>query len=744
MRRRIGAWKADEKVSACHCALDVHFAEQHLRHIDFSMHRVRMLIHFGIIPYIVFDGDYLPSKAKTEVERAKRREESKQKGLELYRLNKPSQAHLEFQKAVDVTPEMARQLIEELKKIGVQYVVAPYEADAQLVYLERKGLIQGMISEDSDLLVFGAKCLLTKLDQYGECVEVNRSDFTSCREISMFGWTDAEFRRMAILSGCDYLTNINRMGLKSAYRFVRKYKNIEKIIRMIQFDGQYHVPDGYLEAFHRAEMTFLYQRVFCPVEQQVIAMSEPEVGVDLDKLPFLGEKMESNIAIEVAKGNLDPMTKTPIVVLDISIEASPKTPWTATKHSHTPYQTLSGKESKSIEQFFKPSRTPLAELDPNSFTPSPSQAQVLRRTSGTTWESSPARTETPTQTLRSLAQPVTSLRDRSHFSNTGSARPPPSISGLPKKRRLDTESSLKEILQNPDLIEGSRSRFFTSENGARGGASSKKKKGSRKKPTDFTVWSDDSTEGAMLELVSNVMPPEVNQDCNARKEEVGSVGVERLEDKPMEREETREETQSTLQSRDSVLSETSTSTAATSVEDSSSSMTPKFQQNVDAELSTLTSKYSYGSEPSPAEVPTEKVQASADPRDRLANSHKSLLPRPCSKGALQRLGAQALHRSKSSIASLNSQAAAPKPLNTNADRTAKEKRRPAILHSHSIGPDASFFKGSEDSLIPHSESEEGEVEEGVSDSVTEEIEDTPPKKSNVNLGKFSFTGYVSP
>ena len=152
-----------------------------------------MLLHFGVIPYIVFDGDYLPSKTKTEAERSKRREESKQRGLELYRLNKPSQAHFEFQKAIDVTPEMARQFIEELKTLGVQYVVAPYEADAQMVYLEKKGIIQGIISEDSDLLVFGANCLLTKLDQYGECVEVNRSNFTACREISLVGWTDAEY-----------------------------------------------------------------------------------------------------------------------------------------------------------------------------------------------------------------------------------------------------------------------------------------------------------------------------------------------------------------------------------------------------------------------------------------------------------------------------------------------------------------------------------------------------------------------
>ncbi|KAK5005614.1 Rad2 nuclease, partial [Cryomyces antarcticus] len=233
------------------------------------MNRVRMLIHFGVKPYLVFDGDHLPSKADTERERRDRRKESKRAGLELLRLGKVPQAHLELQKGVDVTPEMARQLIEELKQAGVDYVVAPYEADSQLAYLERKGTINGILSEDSDLLVFGAKCLLTKLDQYGDCVVIRRDDFTACREISLVGWSDADFRRMAILSGCDYLPSISKMGLKTAYRLLRKHKTVERVVRFVQFDGGFKVPPGYLEAFNQAEMTFLYQWVFCPVARSL-------------------------------------------------------------------------------------------------------------------------------------------------------------------------------------------------------------------------------------------------------------------------------------------------------------------------------------------------------------------------------------------------------------------------------------------------------------------------------------------
>lgn len=41
--------------------------------------------------------------------------------------------------------------------MGVECIVAPYEADAQLAFLERVSLVDLVITEDSDLLAFGCK-----------------------------------------------------------------------------------------------------------------------------------------------------------------------------------------------------------------------------------------------------------------------------------------------------------------------------------------------------------------------------------------------------------------------------------------------------------------------------------------------------------------------------------------------------------------------------------------------------------
>ena len=67
---------------------------------------------------------------------------------------------------------------------GVTCVVTPYEADAQLGYL-CKNCIHGVISEDSDLLVYGCKLLIAKLDATGRCDAVKLRDVfmssSSCR-----------------------------------------------------------------------------------------------------------------------------------------------------------------------------------------------------------------------------------------------------------------------------------------------------------------------------------------------------------------------------------------------------------------------------------------------------------------------------------------------------------------------------------------------------------------------------------
>ncbi|KAK6352691.1 Rad2 nuclease [Orbilia blumenaviensis] len=362
------------------CAVDLALEKPTTKYVDYAMHRVRMLQHYGVTPYLVFDGDYLPGKKRTELDREKRRKSSRETGLELLRLGRTSQAHAELQKSIDVTPLMARRLIEELKKADIPYVVAPYEADAQMAYLERIGEVSAILSEDSDLLVFGAKCLLTKLDQYGECIAIHRADFAKVSEACMTGWSDSEFCRMAILSGCDYLVNIPKMGIKTAYRYVRKYKSADKIIRAIRMDGSFVVPASYEKSFVTAEMTFRYQRVYCPISRQLIScngdMTLPD-GIEAEQALNFGSIYDSKVAHKVASGDLDPMTKLDLRLDQVSMPASSKArvPATSAPSFKCTSHLNSLQKKERITSFFAP-RTALAELGPRSVL-SPRQSPII-------------------------------------------------------------------------------------------------------------------------------------------------------------------------------------------------------------------------------------------------------------------------------------------------------------------------------------------------------------------------------
>lgn len=109
---------------------------------------------------MVFDGSPLPSKKGTEETRRASREKHKAKGLALLRAGKRSEAIDAFQKAVDVTPAMAKALIDACGRAGVEVIVAPYEADAQLAHLNLSGYVATRIWLSCCALSFNMLVLL--------------------------------------------------------------------------------------------------------------------------------------------------------------------------------------------------------------------------------------------------------------------------------------------------------------------------------------------------------------------------------------------------------------------------------------------------------------------------------------------------------------------------------------------------------------------------------------------------------
>ena len=92
---------------------------------------------------------------------------------------------------------MAKAVIERLKTEGYECVVAPYEADAQMAYLVRNGFVDGVITEDSDMVPHQCKSVFFKMDNDGVGQEIRYADVVVNRELSFVGFTPINSWRCA-------------------------------------------------------------------------------------------------------------------------------------------------------------------------------------------------------------------------------------------------------------------------------------------------------------------------------------------------------------------------------------------------------------------------------------------------------------------------------------------------------------------------------------------------------------------
>ncbi|WAR52720.1 hypothetical protein PtB15_2B145 [Puccinia triticina] len=295
---------------AYHCAQELCLGKPTTKHVEYFVQKIDLLRRFGVSAYVVFDGDHLPSKKHTEDDRANRRKTALMNAQKWLAQGDQKKAREEFVKAVDVTPRLAHDVILALRSMGVKYVVAPYEADAQLRYLEMQGEVDAVITEDSDLLVYGARNVLFKLDPSGNCIHISRDEFKQLEDKRMALWSDQQFRQMAMLSGCDYLASIPGLGIKKAYDLIRRHQTAERAIKATRLDGKLPVPLKYEQAFREAELTFEHQFVYDPTTRTMIPLNPlPDVPPSQKSLAGCGEKWPDQIAIDVAEGRVDPCTK---------------------------------------------------------------------------------------------------------------------------------------------------------------------------------------------------------------------------------------------------------------------------------------------------------------------------------------------------------------------------------------------------------------------------------------------------
>ncbi|CAK9171623.1 unnamed protein product, partial [Ilex paraguariensis] len=209
------------------CSRELCKGQPTTKHIDYCMHRVNLLRHYGVRPILVFDGGHLPMKSEQENKRARARKENLDRAMELESNGNSAAAFECYQKAVDISPSVAHELIQVLKQENVGYVVAPYEADAQMTFLAVSKQVDAVITEDSDLIAFGCPRIIYKMDKFGQGVEFRNSMLQQNKDLNLTGFTKQMLLEMCILSGCDYLQSLPGMGLKRAHALIKKFKSYD-------------------------------------------------------------------------------------------------------------------------------------------------------------------------------------------------------------------------------------------------------------------------------------------------------------------------------------------------------------------------------------------------------------------------------------------------------------------------------------------------------------------------------------
>ncbi len=192
--------------------------------------RHNMLTDLGITPFYVFDGSRHPMKVVARQSRDKKLASARDylnSFLEKGRRGDPitdddrKRALKNIRDTFIPDQKIIHMVVTWMKQDSILHMSAPFEAEWQLIELERSGEIHAIIGIDSDLVPLGGSKIL---------VDVKFNQRTpSChlfeRDVDLFEGPFGESLRLyennlpeiASFLGCDYVKKANRVGLKTLF-----------------------------------------------------------------------------------------------------------------------------------------------------------------------------------------------------------------------------------------------------------------------------------------------------------------------------------------------------------------------------------------------------------------------------------------------------------------------------------------------------------------------------------------------
>lgn len=199
-------------------------------HLMGTFYRTIRLLENGIKPVYVFDGKPPDMKSGELTKRAERRDEAQKQLDRATEAGDAADMEKFNRRLVRVTKHHGEEAQQLLRLMGVPFVVAPCEAEAQCAALAKAGKVFATATEDMDALTFGTTTLLRHLT-FSEARKMPVQEFNFGRVLEGLQFTHAQFIDLCILLGCDYCESIRGIGPKRAIELVRQYETIEEIVR---------------------------------------------------------------------------------------------------------------------------------------------------------------------------------------------------------------------------------------------------------------------------------------------------------------------------------------------------------------------------------------------------------------------------------------------------------------------------------------------------------------------------------
>ena len=231
--------------------------------------------------------------------------------------------------AGDLYSEVVEELLVAMRTNFIPFMVAPYEADAQLAMLSKEKYVDLVISEDSDLVGLGCTCVMFQMDisknegflpwapEEGEeekgdkstsnqvdrnkgafkpeGMMLTREDLGAARMSSIFQYegtntlmdlSDAALAVLFVLAGSDYCEKINGIGLTTACKIVQesfhrptaeKIPPLERVFELAfqkAYNKEYRtnkkLQDEFKEQFLDALLMYRHPIVFDPIDGRFV------------------------------------------------------------------------------------------------------------------------------------------------------------------------------------------------------------------------------------------------------------------------------------------------------------------------------------------------------------------------------------------------------------------------------------------------------------------------------------------